>query len=258
MLAAVTEFKRSVEGEARERALIAQSYRHRRAALAKTATRIWRDPAAAIAKIEELLMRGIAGERIGAAVSNDPAAYGATRGSDRMIDKMRAAGRERKEALQALPEAADHVRTLATAFASALYTETHSVTNERRAMAVPIPALSKTAEYALRRLAMEMKRSGIRADMADDLIDPSIRHELAAVNRALDERFGKNAILRGDKDVVNRVSPVQFGPFEAMRGAPAGSAANDADARKPGDHIPTPASDHRSRAGFDPLIPFFE
>ncbi|RVI80731.1 hypothetical protein, partial [Sinorhizobium meliloti] len=39
----------------------------------------------------------------------------------------------------------------------------------------------------------------------------------AKVSRALDERFGRNAILRGETDVINRVSPAQRRAFEAMR-----------------------------------------
>jgi Ti-type conjugative transfer relaxase TraA len=45
MFAAVTEFKTPTDDQARERALGAEPYRHHRAALAETATRIWRDPA---------------------------------------------------------------------------------------------------------------------------------------------------------------------------------------------------------------------
>ncbi|MGH0332680.1 BID domain-containing protein, partial [Sinorhizobium meliloti] len=89
-----------------ERALAAPHYAHHRAALVETATRVWRDPADAIGKIEDLIVKGFAAERIAAAVTNDPAAYGALRGSDRIMDKLLAAGRERKGALQAVPEAA--------------------------------------------------------------------------------------------------------------------------------------------------------
>jgi Ti-type conjugative transfer relaxase TraA len=210
MLAAVTEFKTPVEEEARERALAIAHYRLHRAALAETATRIWRDPAGAVAKIEELVVKGFAGERIGAAVSNDAAAYGALRGSDRILDKMLAVGRERKEAFQAVPEAVSRVLMLGASYAGALETETRAIAEERRRMAVTIPGLSPTAEDALKQLAAKV---GVVAGS----FDPSVAQEFAAVSRALDERFGRDAILRGDKDVINRVPPPQRPAFEAMR-----------------------------------------
>lgn len=37
------------------------------------------------------------------------------------------------------------------------------------------------------------------------------------MSRALDERFGRNAILRGELDVINRVPPAQRRAFEVMR-----------------------------------------
>ncbi|MDE3764843.1 Ti-type conjugative transfer relaxase TraA [Sinorhizobium meliloti] len=217
MLAPVTEFKTTVDEEARERALAAPHYAHHRAALVETATRVWRDPADAIGKIEDLIVKGFAGERIAAAVTNDPAAYGALRGSDRIMDKLLAVGRERKGALQAVPEAASRIRSLGASYASALDAETRSITEERRRMAVAIPGLSPAAEDALKRLAAQIKNKDGKLDVAAGSLDPRIAREFAKVSRALDERFGRNAILRGDTDVINRVSPAQRRAFEAMR-----------------------------------------
>ncbi|RUV89380.1 Ti-type conjugative transfer relaxase TraA, partial [Mesorhizobium sp. M1A.F.Ca.IN.022.07.1.1] len=216
MLAAVTEFKTPVEEEARERALAARDFRLHRAALAETATRIWRDPAGAVTKIEELIVNGFPGGRIAAAVSNDPGAYGALRGTDRMMDRLLAAGRERKEALQAVPEAASHVRSLGASFAAALDSETRAITEERQRMAVAIPGLSPAAEDALRQLTAARKNVAKR-DLAPGSIDPRIAQEFTVVSRALDERFGRNALLRGEKDVINRVTPAQRSAFQAMR-----------------------------------------
>ncbi|RVG64413.1 BID domain-containing protein, partial [Sinorhizobium meliloti] len=217
MLAAVTEFKTPVDEEARTRALSAAHYRHHRVALAETAKRIWRDPADAIGKIEDLIVKGFAVERIAAAVTNDPTAYGALRGSDRIMDKLLAAGRERRNALQALPEAASRIRSLGASYASAHDAETRGITEERRRMAVAIPGLSPAAEDALKRLAAQIKNKDGKLDVAAGSLDPRIAREFAAVSRALDERFGRNAILRGETDVINRVSPAQRRAFEAMR-----------------------------------------
>jgi Ti-type conjugative transfer relaxase TraA len=217
MLAAVTEFKTPVEDEARERARAVAHYGHNRAALVETAARLWRDPAGAVDKIEALVVKGFAGDRIAAAVANDPAAYGALRGSDRIMDRLLAVGRERKDALQAVPEAESRVRSLGASYATALDTEARAIAEERRRMSVSIPGLSVSAEEALRELSAAMKKKDAKLEVAAGSLDPAIRQEFVAVSRALDDRFGRNAILRGEKDVINRVSPAQRRAFEVMQ-----------------------------------------
>ncbi|WP_349436807.1 Ti-type conjugative transfer relaxase TraA [Pararhizobium sp. A13] len=217
MLAAVTEFKTPVDEEARSRALAAPLYRQQRTALTDTAARIWRDPAGAVGKIEESLLKGFAGERIAAAVTNDPAAYGPLRGSDRLMDRMLASGRERRDAVQAVAEAVARLRSLGTAYAGALDAQSQAVAEERRRMAVAIPGLSKQAEEALVRLTSEAKKDGRRLDAAAGSLNAEIRREFAAVSKALDERFGRNAIIREEKDLINRVPPAQRCAFGAMQ-----------------------------------------
>ncbi|MGR9141163.1 Ti-type conjugative transfer relaxase TraA [Rhizobium leguminosarum] len=217
MLAAVTEFRTAIDEEARSRVLSDPLYRQQRAALAAVASAIWRDPVDAVGKIEELLQKGFAGERIAAAVTNDPAAYGALRGSDRLMDRMLAAGRERKEAVQAVPEAAARLRSLGSAYVNLLDAERQAIAEERRRMAVAIPALSTAAEDVLMRLTAEAKNNDRKLTASAAPLDPSIRREFAAVSRALDERFGRNAIIRGEKDLINRVPPAQRSAFEAMQ-----------------------------------------
>ncbi|MBY3541561.1 Ti-type conjugative transfer relaxase TraA [Rhizobium laguerreae] len=217
MLAAVTDFKTPVDEEARFRVLSDPLYRRQRAALATVASTIWRDPAGAIGKIEELLAKGFAADRIAAAVTNDPAAYGALRGSDRLMDRMLASGRERKEAVQAVPEVAARLRALGSTYVNVLDIERQAIAEERRRMTVAIPGLSKAAEEALMRLSAEAKNNGRERNTSAVSLDPAIRQEFAAVSRALDERFGRNAIIRDDKDLINRVPPVQRRAFEAMQ-----------------------------------------
>ncbi|MFF0952358.1 Ti-type conjugative transfer relaxase TraA [Rhizobium leguminosarum] len=217
MLAAVTELKTPVDEEARSSALATPLYRQQRAALAAVASTIWRDPAGAVGKIEDLLAKGFAGERIAAAVTNDPAAYGALRGSDRLMDRMLAAGRERKEAVQAMPEAAARLCALSSAYVNVLDGERQAIAEERRRMAVAIPGLSKAAEDVLMQLTAEAKNNGCKRNASAVSLDPTIRQEFAAVSRALDARFGRNAILRDEKDLINRVPPVQRRAFEAMQ-----------------------------------------
>ncbi|MBY5450300.1 Ti-type conjugative transfer relaxase TraA [Rhizobium leguminosarum] len=217
MLAAITEFKTPVDEEARSRVLSDPLYRQQRAALAAVASTIWRDPADAVGKIEDLLAKGFAGERIAAAVTNDPAAYGALRGSDRLMDRMLAAGRERKEAVQAVPEAAARLRALGSAYVNVLDAERQAVAEERRRMAVAIPGLSKAAEEVLMRLTAEARNNGRKLNASAAFLDRNIRQEFAAVSRALDERFGRNAIIRGEKDLIHRVPQMQRNAFEAMQ-----------------------------------------
>ncbi|NNH82568.1 BID domain-containing protein, partial [Rhizobium laguerreae] len=217
MLAAVTEFQTPVDEEARSRALATPLYRQQRAALAAVASTIWRDPAGAVGKIEELLQKGFAGERIAGAVTNDPAAYGALRGSDRLMDRMLAAGRERKDAVQAMPEAAARLRALGSAYVNVLDGERRAIAEERRRMTVAIPGLSKPAEEVLMRLTAEARNNGRKRNASAVSLDPTIRQEFAAVSRALDERFGRNAIIRGEKDLINHVPQAQHNALEAMR-----------------------------------------
>jgi Ti-type conjugative transfer relaxase TraA len=217
MLAAVTEFKTSVEDEARQRARAVAHYGHNRAALGETAARLWRDPAGAVDKIEALVVKGFAGDRIAAAVANDPAAYGALRGSDRIMGRLLAVGRERKDALQAVPEAESRVRSLGASYATALDTETKAIIEERQRMSVSIPGLSVSAEDALRELSAAMKKKDAKLEVAAGSLDPAIRLVFVAVSRALDDRFGRNAILRGEKDVINRVALAQRRAFEVMQ-----------------------------------------
>ncbi|TBA41256.1 Ti-type conjugative transfer relaxase TraA [Rhizobium ruizarguesonis] len=217
MLAAVTEFKTPVDEEARSRVLLDPLYRQQRAALAAVASTIWRDPAGAVGKIEDLLAKGFAGERIAAAVTNDPAAYGALRGSDRLMDRMLAAGRERKEAVLAMLEAEVRLRALGSAYVNVLEAERQAVTEERRRMSVAIPGLSKAAEEVVMRLTAEAKNNGRKPSAPASALDPGIRRELAAVSTALDERFGRSAIIRAEKDVITRVPHAQRHAFEAIQ-----------------------------------------
>ncbi|NKN10373.1 Ti-type conjugative transfer relaxase TraA, partial [Rhizobium laguerreae] len=217
MLAAVTEFKTPVDEEARSRVLSAPLYRQQRAALAEAARAIWRDPAGAVGKIEELLQKGFAADRIAAAVTNDPAAYGALRGSDRLMDRMLASGRERKDAVQAVSEAAARLRALGSTYVNVLDGERQAIAEERRRMTVAIPGLSKAAEEALMRLTAEARNNGRKLSAPAASLDPDIRREFEAVSRALDERFGRDAILRQAKDRINRVPPPHRTAFEAMQ-----------------------------------------
>lgn len=217
MLAAVTEFKTRAEDQAQTRALAANHYRHNRAALAQTASSIWRDPAGAASMIEGLILKGISGERIAAAVANHPEAYGALRGSERIIDRLLAGGRERKNAVKAVMEAESRIRSLADSYVTALDSELKVIVEERRRMGIAIPGMSAGAEDALRELTAGIKTKDTKLDIAASSLDARTWQEFTRVSRALDLRFGRDAILRGEKSVVNVVPPQQRQAFEAMQ-----------------------------------------
>lgn len=217
MLAAVTEFTTPVEVEACERASKAALHVHNRSLLAETAMRIWREPANAVETIETLIRKGIAGDRIAAAIANDPAAYGALRGSGRLRDRLLAVGRERKTALEAVPDVQASVRSLGSGWASALKAATTAIAAERQQMATAIPGLSEEAGEELRRITTAMQKKTARLDVLVGSLEPHIRREFTSVSRALDLRFGRNAILRGDSETISRVPPAQRSVFEALQ-----------------------------------------
>ncbi len=217
MLAAVTEFRIPVEDEARARARDVAHYRHDRAALVEIAKHIWRDPASAVDQIEVLILKGFPGERIARAIANEPSAYGAIRGSDRIMDRLLAIGRERRNALKAVSDAESQIRSLGSSYRTALENQIKSITEERRRMAIAIPGMSSAAENALRKLIDATKTTGAKPNVAANSLDAVIYQEFERVSRALDLRFGRDAILRGEKTVINHVSSAQRPDFEAMR-----------------------------------------
>jgi len=135
-----------------------------------------------------------------------------------LMDRLLASGRERKQAQQAVPVATVCLRSVGSSYATAFAAESQSVRQERRSMTVEIPGLSKAAWDALARLTAEATTTSSRSlDGMVGKIDPKVREEFTAVSRALDARFGRNAIARDEKDIVDRVAPSQRQAFEAMR-----------------------------------------
>ncbi|PQZ47567.1 hypothetical protein CQ052_21380 [Ochrobactrum sp. MYb15] len=163
-----------------------------------------------------MIIKGFAAERIAAAVANDPAAYGALRGSGRIMDKFLASGRERKEALLAIPQAESRVRSMGAAYVTALSNETNKISGERQRMGIAIPGLSLAAEETLRELTQTMKKDANPKAEAG-LVGNNILQEFATVSRALDLRFGYDAVRSGEKSVVNVVPPQQRQAFGTMQ-----------------------------------------
>ncbi|KQT63301.1 MULTISPECIES: Ti-type conjugative transfer relaxase TraA [unclassified Aureimonas] len=217
LLPAVTAFPASAEEEARTRVPVSPLYRAERDALAAVATRIWRDPQAAVLAIEEKVRAGASP----AALQNDmaarPATFGALLGSDRLVDRLTGQGRERKMAVAGAKYEAWKARSLAQAFATVVTSETKAIESERSRMGVPVPGLSRDAEAELKRLVALVSRQPKDFDGAVLALAPTIKAEFAAVSKALDARFGRGAIGRNEKTVIAMVPSAQQGAFKTIQ-----------------------------------------
>ncbi len=218
MLSAVTKFKASPDEEAQIRVTETEHYKQVRAALAATASVIWRDPATAVATIEDLVRKQIDPERIARAVATEPTAYGPLRGSGRMMDRLLAGGRERMEALQAVDAVRADIHSLGRYYLSAFENEKSAIAIERGRMAVPIPALTRVAQTELRRIMSETEKNPRELARLVRSLSSDVRQEFSLVSKALDARFGPGAILRNEAGVANMVSKSQQSAFEAIFG----------------------------------------
>ncbi|RAX41946.1 Ti-type conjugative transfer relaxase TraA [Rhizobium tropici] len=218
MLPSVTKFKVSLDEEARMRVTDAEHYKQIRAALVATASVIWRDPAAALTIIEDLVRKQIDPERIARAVATEPTAYGPMRGTGRAMDRLLAGGRERREALQAIEAVGANIRSLGRYYLSAFENEKSAVMIERGRMAIPIPALTRTAQKELRHITSETEKNPRELARLVRSLSQDVRQEFSLVSKALDARFGPGAILRNETDVANMVSKSQQAVFKAILG----------------------------------------
>ncbi|WP_145322109.1 MULTISPECIES: Ti-type conjugative transfer relaxase TraA [unclassified Rhizobium] len=218
MLPAVTKFNVSLDEEARTRVIETEHYKQARAALTATGSVIWRDPAAAVAMIEDLVHKQIDPERIARAVATEPTAYGPLRGSGRTLDRLLAGGRERREALRAVEAVGANVRSLGRFYLSAFEDEKAAVMIERERMAIPIPALTRTAQTALRHISSETEKKPRELARLVRSLSADVRQEFSLVSKALDARFGPGVILRNEADAANMVSKSQQTDFKAILG----------------------------------------
>ncbi|TCM51103.1 plasmid mobilization system relaxase [Rhizobium sp. PP-F2F-G48] len=217
LLPAVTAFPTSAEEEARTRVPASPLYRAERDALAGAATRIWRDPQAAVIAIEEKVRAGTSPTALEADMATRPATFGTLRGSDRLVDRLTGQGRERKMAVAGAKDEAWKARSLAQAFATVVASETKAIESERSRMGVPVPGLSRTAEAELKRLVTLVSRQPKGFDAAVLALTPTIKAEFAAVSKALDARFGRGAIGRDEKTAIAMVPPAQQAAFRALQ-----------------------------------------
>ncbi len=200
------------------RVIEAEHYKQVRAVLVATASVIWRDPASAVAMIEDLVCKQIDPQRIARAVATEPTAYGPLRGSGRTMDRLLAGGRERRKALQAVNTVGADIHSLGQYYLSAFETEKSAVMIERERMAIAIPGLTTIAQNELRHITSEAEKNPRELARLVRSLSPDVRHEFSVVSKALDARFGPGAILRDETDVANMISRSQQPVFKSILG----------------------------------------
>ncbi|WP_247644475.1 MULTISPECIES: BID domain-containing protein [Brucella] len=168
------------------------------------APRIWRDPEAAVARIEKTIATATERGRLAELLHEDPSRAGALRGSDRLLDRFTAAGAERKAALQAVPAVLSAIGMAESAWRNRLATELASEESRRKRMGVEVPALSDAAEASARALGQIIDRK--QRDHAVLQLAPEIKSELREFTIALERRFGPMAFQHPDPRLVANVA----------------------------------------------------
>lgn len=84
-------------------------------------------------------------------------------------------------------------------------------------MGITIPGLSQAARAELTRLAATMKETRQLSAERIVTLDPETLNEFAAVSKAIDARFGRNALLRGGEEIASLVAPAERKKFEVVQ-----------------------------------------
>ncbi|UNF45241.1 BID domain-containing protein [Bartonella krasnovii] len=160
---------------------------------------IYKDPQAAALKIERTILTG-KGDKLPDILAKSPEKAGELRGSDRLIDKLKAIGKERKEALYNVPLAVSTMRELQSFYKNSYEIHMDRVTREREQLKVEVPSLSQEAVTYMK---------NVEAGRNDySKIPEHVNKEFSKLQSALDKRFGKDAIHKQDFD-LSKVIPKQ-------------------------------------------------
>jgi septal ring factor EnvC (AmiA/AmiB activator) len=126
------------------------------------------------------------------------------------MDRFSAAGAERKAALSELPHALAAVRQGEGIYHNVLKAEIEREQGARTRMAVEVPGLSDQARNALDQLTELRGQDRERLQRA---LPREVKDEFAAVNAALDKRFGPLAFVNASdssiKELARHVAPEQ-------------------------------------------------
>ncbi|WP_375640346.1 type II toxin-antitoxin system protein adenylyltransferase VbhT [Bartonella sp. MM55XZML] len=162
---------------------------------------IYKDPQAAALKIEQTILAG-KGDKLPDILAKSPERAGELRGSDRLIDKLKSTGKERKEALYNVPISVSIMRELQSFYKNSYETHMDMVTREREQLKVEVPSLSQEAVTFMKNV--EAGRDSYSK------IPEQINQEFLKLQSALDKRFGQDAIHKQDFDLSKAISKNQL------------------------------------------------
>ncbi|WP_408914403.1 Ti-type conjugative transfer relaxase TraA [Brucella pseudogrignonensis] len=214
LFAAVTSFAGTVEEATRAQTRETPGYRNLIHELKVVAPRIWRDPEAAVSRIEQSIATATERGRLAALLKDDPSRAGALQGSDRLIDRFGAAGSERKAALQSVPMALSAVRMAESVYRTQLSNELQIEDVRRKRMSVEVPALSDAAEASVQAIAQIADRK--QKDYAVLRLAPEIKTELREFTKTLEKRFGPKAFEQPDPKLIASVAHSEKARFNEI------------------------------------------
>jgi len=198
-LAAYSGHKISIEDVARNGVRKEKSYIDTFGEISQILQKIYKDSQAAAIRIEKTVLAG-GGDELPDILFKSLGKAGELRGSDRLLDKLKASGRERKNALDNMPLLVSKIRELQSFYKNSYDLHVSSEVNARERMNHAVPALSGATKVFMRDIAAG------RASYSN--MPASVEKELAFLNDALNRRFGREAIHRHDFDMMQSI------PFE--------------------------------------------
>ncbi|WP_317992833.1 type II toxin-antitoxin system protein adenylyltransferase VbhT [Bartonella gliris] len=157
---------------------------------------VYKDSQSVALRIEQAILTGQCDELFDI-LERSPDSLGELCGSDRFIDRFNIAGRERKEALYNVPLVISTVRELQSFYENAYEQKIDKFTREYEKLKVEIPSLSEEA-------VTYMKNREAGLDIHSNMPE-SIHKELWEIQRALERRFGQDAIYKRDFDVSRAI-----------------------------------------------------
>jgi len=207
-LAAYTDHNVSIEEIARNRVRKEKSYIDIFEELGRYLHKIYKDPQSASIRIEQTILAG-AGENLPDLLMKSPQKAGELKGSGRMIDKLRASGRERLESLENVPFLVSTIRELQSFYKNSYDLHVSSEMNSRERMKYTVPALSSKAKDFMRDMAA--------GHVSYSNITTAIEREILKMNDALNRRFGYDAVHRRDFDIMQSIPHQQRVNKEKIR-----------------------------------------
>ncbi|AQX31595.1 Fic/DOC family protein [Bartonella schoenbuchensis] len=161
---------------------------------------IYKDPQAAALKIEQTILAG-KGDKLPDILAKAPNKVGELRGSDRLIDKLKSAGKERKAALYNVPLAISTIRRLQSFYKNSYEKHMDKLTREREQLKVEVPSLSQEAVAYMKNV--EVGRNNYSK------IPENINKEFVQLESALNRRFGKDVIYKRNFNLSKEIASKQ-------------------------------------------------